>query len=92
MAVAALVGVGMLLSLLPIPFERGLSKATAFGHVIPWTILVVYIVFFKPAADGLYGVYLSALVIVNTVSLVFDYMDSFKWIKGDRAVAGAPEP
>lgn len=87
--IASLVGAGMFLSLLPIPFERGLSKLTAVGHLIPWTVLVFYIVFVSPETDGNYGVYLMVLTAVNTISLAFDYVDSYKWIRGDRLVAGS---
>lgn len=88
--IASLVAAGMFLSLLPIPFERGLSSLTAIGHLIPWTILVLYILFAMPEAGGTYAVYLSVLALVNTISLAFDYVDSYRWLKGDRAIAGAP--
>lgn len=85
--VAVLAWTGMLLSLAPVPFERGISKAAALGHVPPWTILVIYIFFFaRPEATGAYGIYLTILGVVNTISLGFDYLDSYKWLRGDRAV------
>ncbi|AXI48068.1 hypothetical protein C1J03_19915 [Sulfitobacter sp. SK012] len=85
--VVFLVVAGMLLSLAPVPFERGLSKATAIGHVVPWTLLVAYILFARPEGSGSYQTYLTVLAVVNAISLAFDYVDSLKWLKGDRAVA-----
>lgn len=87
--IAGLVAAGMLLSLSVVPFERGLSKLTAVGHLIPWTILVLHIVFARPEIDGVYDLYLTVLAVVNTISLAFDYVDSYKWLRGNRAIAGA---
>lgn len=84
--VASLVFAGVFQSLLPVPFERGLSKLTAVGHLIPWTILIAYIVFAGLEVSATYEIYLTVLAIVNGISLVFDYIDSFKWAKGDRQV------
>jgi hypothetical protein len=86
--IASLVVAGMVLSLIPVPFERGLSKLTAVGHLLPWTILILHIFFARPDVDGIYDIYLTVLAVVNTISLAFDYPDSYKWLKGDRAVAG----
>jgi hypothetical protein len=84
--IASLVFAGVFLSLLSVPFERGLSKLTAVGHLLPWTILIAYIVFAAPEGSATYEIYLTVLAIVNGISLVFDYMDSLKWVRGDRQV------
>ena len=84
--VAVLVWAGMLLSGLPVPFQRGISKAASIGHLVPWTALVAYIVFATPQGSAAYGQYLTLLTLLNSVSLAFDFVDSFKWLRGDRAV------
>ena len=84
---AVLVFAGVILSTAPAFWERGISKVAALGHIVPWTILVLHIAFARP--DGIsenFNTYLTILAIVNTISLAFDYVDSYKWIRGDRAV------
>ena len=84
---AVLAFAGVILSIAPAFWERGISKAAALGHIIPWTILVLYIVFARP--DGIsqnFNTYLTILAVVNGISLAFDYVDSYKWIKGNRFV------
>lgn len=55
---------------------------------MPWSVLVLYIVLARPAVGGSYDIYLTILAVVNIISLAVDYADSYKWLKGDRAVAG----
>ena len=84
---ATLVFAGVILSTLPAFFERGISKAAAIGHLVPWTILVVHIIIARPeGGSDAYNTYLTILAIVNGISLAFDYVDAYKWVKGDRAV------
>jgi len=85
--VAFLANIGMLLNLPVLIKERGLSKLMSGPHLIPWTILVILILFKRPETDGVYDLYLTVLLITNIISLVFDYPDFLKWIKGDRAIA-----
>jgi len=56
-------------------------------HLIPCTVLVLLISFFWPVETGLYSLYLWGLLVINLISLAFDYVDAWKWIKGDRAIA-----
>lgn len=84
--VAALVLSGVALSVAPVFFIRGFSKALAPGHLVPWTLLIGLIVFARPEGSAAYGTYLNILLVVNGFSLGFDYLDSYKWLKGDRAV------
>jgi len=56
-------------------------------HLLPWTVLVLLIIFRRPEATGLYSTFLWALLVVNLISLAFDYVDALKWLKGDRAIA-----
>jgi len=85
--IAFLANIGMLLNIPVMIYDRGVSKLMSIPHLLPWTALVLVILFNRPAATGLYDTFLSALLIINIISLVFDYVDSMKWIKGDRAIA-----
>jgi len=85
--IAFLANIGMLMNIPVMFYDRGVSKLMSIPHLIPWTALVVLIVFFRPEATGLYSNFLWALLIINVISLVFDYVDALKWIKGDRAIA-----
>ncbi|MCW9035745.1 MAG: hypothetical protein OQJ97_16115 [Rhodospirillales bacterium] len=65
-------------------------KAMALPHLIPWTILVVWLlsVMVGPEApSGALAYFAWALIVTDTISLVFDYTDAFKWWHGDRAIA-----
>ena len=86
--IAGLANVGMILNLPVMIWYRGFSKAMALPHLIPWTVLVVIIAFYRPDATGAYHIYLWILFAVNAVSLAFDYNDAVRWFKGDRQVAG----
>ncbi len=70
-------------------YERGLSKMMAWPHLLPWGILVLWLVFAMPEGSAAYGVYLWILLVVDALSLAFDFPDALKWFKGDRAVAGS---
>jgi len=79
MLIAFLANIGMLLNIPVMIYDRGVSKLMSIPHLLPWTALVLVILFNRPEATG--------LLIINIISLVFDYVDSMKWIKGDRAIA-----
>lgn len=86
--IAFLANIAMMLNLPVMIYDRGFSKMMALPHLIPWTLLVGIIVLARPEATGLYDRYLSVLLAVNLISLLFDYPDARKWMSGDRAVAG----
>jgi len=54
------------------------------------TVMVFSILIAQQEASGVYSVYLWALLAINTVCLLFDYPDSYKWLKGEWEVAGRP--
>ncbi len=68
--------------------ERGLSKMMAFPHLLPWSVLVLWLLLAMPAGSAAYGGYLWVLLAVDALSLGFDFPDAVKWLKGDRAIAG----
>ncbi len=83
MAVGAMLLNGMLMLI-----ERGFSRAMALPHVLIWTPLIGVMLWLlaQDIAPG-YRRYLLVLLAINTISLVLDYADSWKWWKGDRGVA-----
>lgn len=72
--------------------ERGMSKLMAIPHLFAWgPLLLVLIVRLvdQPSAPQLAPVehaYALVLVAVNGISLIFDALDSWRWLRGDRAV------
>ncbi len=87
----AVLSIGGMLPNLPIMMlERGLSKRMALPHLVIWTPLVVLVGWIllsdQVLSDG-YRWMLIALLLVDLVSLAFDYVDAAKWQAGDRGVA-----
>jgi len=81
----AILAIGaMMLNMPVIVYDRGFSKLMAFPHLIPWTILVLWIAFARPVGSTAYDTYLWILLITNIISLGFDFPDAQKWWKGDR--------
>ena len=86
--VAVLANLGMLPNIFVMVNDRGVSKLMSIPHLLPWTLLVALILIWRPEGSSTYNIYLMVLLVTNTISLIFDYPDSFKWFKGDRSVAG----
>jgi len=85
----AILAIGAMLPNIPIIlYERGLSKMMALPHLIPWSILVLWLLIAMPQGSVAYGVFLWILLVVNAISLAFDIPDALKWREGDRRVAG----
>lgn len=87
----ACLSVGGMVPNLPIMLaERGLSKRMAVPHVLIWTPLVGFLVWllaFGPSLSAGYVAMLVALLVIDLISLGFDYVDAIKWYQGDRAIA-----
>ena len=88
----ALLAVGGMALNVPIMLvERGLSKAMAFPHILLWTPLVIALgQALSQGGDGpldVQDIALIVLLVVNLISLVFDYEDAVRWWRGDRAIA-----
>ena len=85
----ALLAIGAMLPNVLIIFkERGFSKMMAWPHLLPWSILVIWLLVSPPVGSAAYGSYLLILLVVDAISLAFDYPDARKWWQGDRAIAG----
>ncbi|MDU8926130.1 hypothetical protein RXV86_01905 [Alisedimentitalea sp. MJ-SS2] len=85
--VAFLANIAMILNLPILIAERGFSKRMALPHLPFWTVLVLWLLLARPEAQGGYATYLWLVLIVDVISLGFDYPDAWKWWQGDRAVA-----
>lgn len=88
-AILAIIGIAPNIGV--IIMERGFSKLMALPHLLPWSILIAILLINRPEGSQAYQIFLWALLIINTVSLLFDYPDAYKWWKGDRNIAGYPE-
>ncbi len=86
-----LLGAGaILLNGIPVLINGGASKVLAIPHVICWVPLVI-ILFRRLVGEGLVGGewWLATIVLViNGISLGFDFYDTAEWWKGNRKVVG----
>lgn len=92
--VAGLAIAGMLPNTIIMFLDRGFGKTMAIPHVIIWTPLcglLLYLLYGLISSNlvlsNTYAGFLSALLIINIISLIFDVPESIKWFKGDRAPA-----
>jgi len=68
--------------------ERGFSRAMALPHVLIWTPMLGLVLWLlgQEIAPA-YRAYLLILLAVDAVSLVFDAIDTRRWLSGDRKIA-----
>jgi hypothetical protein len=69
--------------------QRGFSKIVGAPHLLFWTPLLIFTIRRlgqrdTSRAEARYGV---VLLIVNAISLIFDTVDTWRYIKGEREVA-----
>lgn len=78
---------GMIPNALFMVTDRGFTHKMALPHIIPWTILVVWLIYLL-STDAIMSTeawYLACVVIiVNCISLVFDYRDCWRWFKAKQ--------
>lgn len=72
--------------------EGGMSKLMSLPHLLAWGPLQIALILRLtdstadlPAAEQLF---VWMLLLVNGVSLIFDLMDSWRWLRGDHAIPG----
>lgn len=78
----------------------GMSRAMSIPHLPPWLALEAYLVYrlFGPvpltsADDPLVYGYALLVVGVNLVSILFDFVDSYRWLSGkDRELIAFTTP
>ena len=87
--VAGLANFGMILNIPIIFYDRGISKLMALPHLLLWTPLVVICAVALTGNTDLGGArpFIWVLMVTNIISLIFDYPDFLKWLRGDRAIA-----
>lgn len=83
--VAFLAIIAMLPNVAIMFIERGFGRAMAVPHLLPWTALVLLILFARPEGSQAYGIYLWAVLVVDGISLLFDYPESWQWWQARRA-------
>lgn len=91
LAVLVLALGGMMPNLVLMIAERGFSRAMSFSHLIFWIpliFLVIWLITGKANISAGFRAYLYVLLVVDLISLMFDFSDSWKWLHGDRKVAG----
>lgn len=79
---------GMIPNMFVMYFEKAFSKTMAVSHVIPWTALVAFLAvkLIKgevPEGNIYYAVWL--VLIVDSISLLFDYKESVEWFAERKA-------
>lgn len=64
----------------------GFVRLMGLGHIIPWTPLVIWLWTRLPptGAAGAFGKWMILVIVVNSLSLVVDYVDVVRYIAGDR--------
>lgn len=73
--------------------ERGLSKLMSLPHLFAWIPLLILLVARLNDQSGaapmtaFAQIYATIVIGVNGISLIFDVVDSWRWLRGDRAVA-----
>lgn len=66
--------------------QGGLTRLAGVGHILPWVPMLVWLGLNVPAGNAqLYTVILSATVVI---CLLFDIVDTARWLRGERAVTG----
>jgi len=71
--------------------ERGMSKLMSVPHLFAWIPLLVILFMHLGDHPGTAPmamvelIYTFVLFVVNGVSLVFDVIDSWRWLRGNRA-------
>ena len=82
--VAALVFTGIVLSKVFVSYGGGLTRLVGVGHIVGWVPLVALILFARPEGSAAYETYLTILLVMNTISILFDINDFRLWLAGDR--------
>ena len=73
---------------------RGMNKILSIPHLIAWGPLEIYLLMlladsgFRAEAGAMELGLAVLLLVINGISLVFDVIDSGKWMAGDRATPG----
>lgn len=69
---------------------QGMNRALSLPHLVAWFPLV-YLVALRMASETLAPgewIYALLVLLVNGISLVFDVLDSWRWLRGERDTPG----
>ena len=73
--------------------SSGFTRLLGLGHA-PWAPLLVWLLtrLDQIPADGAFGLWVWALIVLNSASLVLDAVDVWRYVRGDRdeTVVGLP--
>lgn len=87
----ALLGAGaIILNLVPVLLNGGLSKVLAIPHLICWVpleIILFRLIWTEELSVGEWRLAITVLMI-NGISLGFDFYDTREWWRGNRKVVG----
>ena len=79
--IAALAVGGMILTVAIVLAVGKFSKLAGAGHVLLWTPLVWILIFARPDGTAVYQTFLKALLVIDVISLGFDFNDVRIWLK-----------
>ena len=82
--IAALAISGMVITVGIVIAAGKFSKLAAAGHILPWTHLMWILVFARPEGSPIYQTFLTALLVLNGISLAFDFNDLRIWFGSKR--------
>lgn len=92
---AAWAAVFVVLTNVPIMYiAGGMSRLMSIPHLIAWFPLQMLLVMRLMGEVGPVSlsqgesIFIIVLLIINGISLVFDTLDSWKWLKGEREIPG----
>lgn len=78
----ALLAIGGMVMTVSIVFAMGrFTKLASAGHILPWTPLVLMLIFARPEGSQAYQIFLTILLTANLISLAFDFNDLRLWMK-----------
>ena len=71
-------------------FYQGMNRALSLPHLVAWIPLVYLLVAHLASGNVPPGewYYAVLVIIVNSISLVFDVLDSWRWLRGERETPG----
>ena len=79
--IAALAVGGMILTVAIVIAVGRFSKLAGAGHVLLWTPLILMLIFARPDGATVYQAFLKALLVIDVISLGFDFNDVRIWLK-----------
>lgn len=71
--------------------QRGMSRLLSVPHLLAWTPLVAMLaarLLFAKDMTPAETVLATVLLVVNGISLLFDTVDAWRWLCGQREIAG----